>query len=60
MKRIMMLFLVFVSLLSNAQENYYNEVLNKATNGKLVHGTTFLIAKGDSTWMGASGDMKKE
>lgn len=57
MKRIMMLFLFCVSLLSNAQENYYNEVLNKATNGKLVHGTTFLIAKGDSTWMGASGDM---
>lgn len=57
MKRVLTVLVCLMCLSASSQDNYYNEVLNKSTNGKLVHGSVFFITKGDSTWSGSAGDL---
>ena len=43
-----------------AQDNYYNEIIEKVTDNKLVHGTSFMIQSGDKEWRGSTGNLNNE
>ena len=61
MKKGFLVFCLFIFWTQfEAQENYYNEIIEKVTDGKLVHGTSFYIQSGDKVWKGCTGNLNNE
>jgi CubicO group peptidase (beta-lactamase class C family) len=61
MKKAIFTFLTLgLCFFAGAQENYYNEIITKVTDNKLVHGTSFMIQSGDKEWKGSTGNLNNE
>ena len=61
MKRAILTFVAYgLCFLAAAQDNYYNEIIEKVTDNKLVHGTSFMIQSGDKEWKGSTGNLNNE
>jgi D-alanyl-D-alanine carboxypeptidase len=61
MKKSIFTFLVLcLCSVAGAQDNYYNEIIEKVTDSKLVHGTSFMIHSGDREWKGSTGNLNSE